>query len=185
MVDVGNFSAPQVRNGTQYFVRIDKYFKSDRIYGSFYRTLLTYGAASAIPSFSALNNNWQRAFRVNWAHTFTNNTLNEAIFAANRVEGVLGSGAKDYSVPSIAVQGVSTEGGQAFGVGFAQGDFIQHNYHWRDVLTHVRGTHTLKFSYEGGTATTWSHFKAHGLNPRSISTICWPSPRMPRTARIT
>jgi hypothetical protein len=149
LVDQGNFSAPQIRNGTQYFLRVDKYFKSDRIYGSFYRTLLNYGAASAIPAFSALNNNWQRAFQVNWTHNFTPTTLNEAIFAANRVEGVLGSGAKDYSVPSIAVQGINTEAGQAFGVGFAQGDFIQHNYHWRDVLSHVRGTHTLKFGYEG------------------------------------
>jgi len=34
-------------------------------------------------------------------------------------------------------------------VGFAQGDFIQHNYHWRDVVTHVQGAHTLKFGYEG------------------------------------
>ena len=41
------------------------------------------------------------------------------------------------------------DAGQAFGVGFAQGDFIQHNYHWRDVLTHVKGAHTLKFGYEG------------------------------------
>ncbi len=145
----GSFSAPQVRNGTQYFVRIDKGFKNDRIYGSFYRTLLNYGAASAIPEFSALNNNWQRAFQVNWNHSFSPTTMNEAIFAANRVEGVLGSGAKDYTVPSIAVTGVNTEGGQAFGVGFAQGDFIQHNYHWRDVLTHVRGAHALKFGYEG------------------------------------
>ena len=144
----GVFSAPQIRNGTQYFVRIDKGFSKDRIYGSFYRTLLTYGAASAIPAFSALNNNWQRAFQINENHTFSPTTVNEAIFAANRVEGVLGSGAKDYSVPSISVTGVSTEAGQAFGVGFAQGDFIQHNYHWRDVLTHVRGAHTLKFGYE-------------------------------------
>jgi len=149
LVDQASFSAPQVRNGTQYFVRADKYFKNDRIYGSFYRTVLQYGAASAIPAFSALNNNWQRAFQVNWAHNFSPTTINEAIFAANRVEGVLGSGAKDYSVPSIAVQGLSTEGGQAFGVGFAQGDFIQHNYHWRDILTHVKGAHTLKFGYEG------------------------------------
>jgi Carboxypeptidase regulatory-like domain/TonB dependent receptor len=147
--DSANFSAPQVRNGTQYFVRIDKAFKTDRIYGSFYRTLLTYGAASAIPAFSALNNNWQRALQVNWSHTFSNYTVNEAIFGTNRVEGVLGSGAKDYSVPSLSVTGMTTEGGQAFGVGFAQGDFIQHNYHWRDVLTHVRGAHTLKFGYEG------------------------------------
>lgn len=149
LVDQANFSAPQIRNGTQYFVRVDKYFKSDRIYGSFYRTVLNYGAASAIPQFSALNTNWQRALQVNWTHTFSPTTLNEAIFAANRVEGVLGSGAQDYTVPSIAVQGISTEAGQAYGVGFAQGDFIQHNYHWRDVLTHVRGTHTLKFGYEG------------------------------------
>jgi len=149
LIDVGNFSAPQVRNGTQYFVRVDKSLKKDRIYGSYYRTLLTYGAASAIPAFSALNNNWQWAMQVNETHTFSPRTLNEVIFGVNRIEGVLGSGAKDYSVPSIGVTGISTEAGQAFGVGFAQGDFIQHNYHWRDVLTHVRGVHTLKFGYEG------------------------------------
>ena len=61
----------------------------------------------------------------------------------------LGSGAKDYTVPSISVNGINADAGQAYGVGFAQGDFIQHNYHWRDVLTHVQGTHTLKFGYEG------------------------------------
>jgi len=149
MIDTGNFSAIQIRNGTQYFGRVDKVFRNDRIYGSFYRTVLNYGAASAITAFSALDNNWQRAFQVNYTHTFNARTLNEAIFGANRVEGTLGSGAKDYSVPSIAVNNVVTEGGQAFGTGFAQGDFIQHNYHWRDVLTHVRGAHTLKFGYEG------------------------------------
>ena len=52
-------------------------------------------------------------------------------------------------MPSISVNGINADGGMAYGVGFAQGDFIQHNYHWRDVLTHVRGTHTLKFGYEG------------------------------------
>ncbi|HXY49479.1 MAG TPA: TonB-dependent receptor [Terriglobales bacterium] len=149
MYDNANFSAPAIRDGTQYFVRIDKSFSKDRIYGSYYRTVLKYGSASAIPAFSTLNNNWQYALQGNWVHTFATSTLNEAIFGFNRVEGVLGSGAKDYSVPSIAVSGISTEGGQTFGVGFAQGDFIQHNYHWRDVLTHVRGTHTLKFGYEG------------------------------------
>ena len=54
-----------------------------------------------------------------------------------------------YSVPSVSVNGINVDSGQAFGVGFAQGDFIQHNYHWRDVLTHVKGAHTLKFGYEG------------------------------------
>ena len=149
MIDVGSFGATQIRNGTQYFARIDQGFKNERIYVSLFRTLLQTGAASPMPQFSALNNTWQVAGQAGWTHTFSLNTLNEATAGQSRVEGVLGSGAKDYTVPSISVNGINADGGQAYGVGFAQGDFIQHNWHWRDVLTHVRGTHTLKFGYEG------------------------------------
>src|SRR3954447_11420233 len=149
MIDQGSFGATQVRNGTQYFARIDQGFKQDRIYVSLFRTLLLTGAASPMPQFSALNNTWQVAGQASWTHTFSGTTLNEFTAGISRVEGVLGSGAKDYTVPSISVNGINADGGMAYGVGFAQGDFIQHNYHWRDVLTHVRGTHTLKFGYEG------------------------------------
>ncbi len=149
MIDTGSFGATAIRNGTQYFGRIDQSFKKERLYGSIFRTLLQTGAPSPMPDFSALNNTWQIGAQGTWAHTFSANSLNEATFGFNRVEGVLGSGAKDYTVPSISVNGINADGGQAYGVGFAQGDFIQHNYHWRDVLTHVRGTHTLKFGYEG------------------------------------
>jgi hypothetical protein len=149
MIDIGSFGATQIRNGTQYFARIDQGFRNDRIYVSLFRTLLETGAASPMPQFSALNHTWQVAGQASWTHTFSLNTLNEVTAGQSRVEGVLGSGAKDYTVPSISVNGINADGGQAYGVGFAQGDFIQHNYHWRDVLTHVRGTHTLKFGYEG------------------------------------
>jgi len=149
MIDQGSFGATQIRNGTQYFARVDQGFKRDRIYVSLFRTLLLTGAASPMPQFSALNNTWQVAGQASWTHTFSANTLNEFTAGLSRVEGVLGSGAKDYTVPSISVNGINADGGMAYGVGFAQGDFIQHNYHWRDVLTHVRGTHTLKFGYEG------------------------------------
>src|SRR5580658_5840264 len=149
-IDNSNFSAKALRNGTQYFGRVDKYFSKDRIYGSFYRTVLTYGAPGAIPQFSAANNqNWEYAVQFNETHTFNPNTLNEALFGVSRVEGTLGSGAQVYTVPNISVGGVNTENGEAFGAGFAQGDFIQKNYHWRDVLTHVQGAHTLKFGVEG------------------------------------
>jgi hypothetical protein len=150
MIDSGSFGGVQIRNGTQYFARLDKVFNRDRVYASLFRTLLTTGVASPMPQFSALNNTWQVAVQGVWTHTFSNTTLNDATFGMSRIEGVLGSGAKDYTVPSISVNGVNTvDGNQAFGVGFAQGDFIQHNYHWRDVLTHVQGAHTLKFGYEG------------------------------------
>jgi hypothetical protein len=149
MQNTGSFGATQIRNGTQYFARIDQGFAKDRIYVSLFRTLLENGAATPMPQFSALNNTWQVAGQASWTHTFSPNTLNEFTAGLSRVEGVLGSGAKDYTVPSISVNGINADAGQAYGVGFAQGDFIQHNYHWRDVLTHVRGTHTLKFGYEG------------------------------------
>ena len=65
MIDSGSFGATQIRNGTQYFARIDAPFKSDRIYASLFRTLLTSGAASAMPQFSALNPTWQVAGQLN------------------------------------------------------------------------------------------------------------------------
>ncbi len=144
MVDSGTFNGSNVINGTQYFVRVDKYFKNDRIYGSFFRTLQANPAPSAIPQFSTTNNYWERALQVNWTHTFNPNTLNEAIFAQNRIEGK-NDETGDFSIPGISVTGQSL----GYGLGFSQGDFIQHNYHWRDVLTHVRGAHVIKVGYEG------------------------------------
>ncbi len=149
MIDTATFGATSKRNGTQYFGRLDQVFKNDRIYASIFRTLLLTGAPSAMPQFSALNNTWQVAGQVSWTHTFSPTTLNDFTAGLSRVEGVLGSGAKDYTVPSISVNGINVDSGQAYGVGFAQGDFIQHNYHWRDVLTHVKGAHTFKVGYEG------------------------------------
>ena len=148
MIDSGFLGATAIRNGTQYFGRLDKAFKNDRVYASLYRTLLTSGAATATPQFSSLNPTWQVAPQVTWTHTFSPTFLNDAEFGISRVEGDLGTGAKDYTVPEISTD-INMDGGQAFGVGFAQGDFIQHNYHWRDVLTHVQGAHALKFGYEG------------------------------------
>ncbi|HTU32317.1 MAG TPA: TonB-dependent receptor [Candidatus Acidoferrum sp.] len=149
-IDSGTLNATAVRNGTQYFGRVDKYFGNDRIYGSFYRTVLSYGAPTAVPQFSPANDqNWEYAVQGNWSHTFSATTINQATFGESRVEGTLGSGAPIYSVPDVSVSGISADGGSAFGVGFAQGDFIQKNYHWRDVLTHIHGEHTLKFGYEG------------------------------------
>ncbi|MGB7284675.1 MAG: carboxypeptidase-like regulatory domain-containing protein [Candidatus Acidiferrum sp.] len=144
MIDSGTFNSANIINGTQYFVRVDKYFSKDRIYGSFFRTLQANPTADVIPQFSTTNNYWERALQVNWTHDFSPTTLNEAIFAQNRVEGK-NDETGDFTIPGIGVTGQSV----GYGLGFAQGDFIQHNYHWRDVLTHVRGAHVIKVGYEG------------------------------------
>ena len=38
--------------------------------------------------------------------------------------------------------------GRTWGDGFADGDYIQHSYHWRDVLTHIVGRHSFKAGFE-------------------------------------
>jgi len=144
MIDTGIFNSSNFRDGEQYFVRIDKHLKNDRIYGSAFWTNLRYGGPAVIPQFSTTNHNTQQALQINYTHVFSPSTLNEVIFAQNRIEGFIGE-TGDFTIPSIGVTGLSV----GYGVGFAQGNFIQHNYQWRDVLTHVRGTHVLKFGYEG------------------------------------
>jgi hypothetical protein len=144
VLDNGVFTSSAFRNGVQWNVRIDKYFKNDRIYGNFYRTTLNYGTSAVRPAFVTTNNTYQRAIQVNETHTFSPTTLNEAAFGTNRVEGIAPATGL-FSVPVISVTGLGT----GFGAGFAAGDFIQHNYHWRNVLTHIQGPHTLKFGYDG------------------------------------
>jgi hypothetical protein len=144
MIDNGVFNASSFRNGLQWNTRIDKYFAKDRIYGNFYRTTLNTGGPNVRPAFSTTSTFVTDSLQVNETHTLSPTTLNEAVFGYHKVQGIADL-TGDFTVPSVGVSGQ----GVGFGVGFAQGNFIQHNYHWRDVLTHVQGSHTLKFGYEG------------------------------------
>lgn len=144
VVDTGVFNSTRYRNGLQWSVRVDKYFKSDRIYGTFYKTNLSYGNSTIRPAFTTTNETYQHAVQVNETHTFSPSTLNEATFGTNYIEGITPKTGQ-FSIPVVNVTGL----GQGFGAGFAGGDFIQHNYHWRDVLTHISGSHNLKVGYEG------------------------------------
>lgn len=144
MLDQGVFNATNYRNGTQWSARVDKSFTNDRIYGSVFRTTLNTGGPALRAAFASTSKYFQYAWQVNEAHTFSPNTLNEAIAGGMRVEGITPASG-NFKVPVINVTGLGT----GFGNGFALGDFIQHNYHWRDVLTHIQGAHTLKAGYEG------------------------------------
>ena len=142
--DNGLFNATSFRNGLQWNARIDKNFTNDRLYGNIYRTTLNTGGPALRPAFTTTSNYYTWAWQANETHTFSPTTLNEAIVGGMRVEGIQPSSG-DFKVPVVNVQGLGT----GFGDGFALGDFIQHNYHWRDVLTHIHGAHTLKAGYEG------------------------------------
>jgi Carboxypeptidase regulatory-like domain len=143
VIDNGVQNSTNYRNGLQYNVRVDKYFSNDRLYGNFFRTTLDTGGPNVRPAFNTTSHYVTNSFQANETHTFSPTTLNEASFAFLRVEGISPQTGL-FSVPSITVNGVT-----GFGDGFALGDFVQHNYHWRDVLTHIQGSHSLRFGYDG------------------------------------
>ena len=160
LIDTGIFNGTNYRNGTQFNVRIDKYFKNDRIYGNTYRTVLDYGGPAIRPAFAATNHTILNAYQFSETHTFSPTTVNEASFGYMRDEGITPQTGL-FSVPLINVTGQGT----GFGNGFALGDFIQHNYHWRDVLTHVRGAHTFKFGYDGWFGDDVENFQGPHAQP--------------------
>ncbi|HEV2325442.1 MAG TPA: carboxypeptidase-like regulatory domain-containing protein [Terracidiphilus sp.] len=144
LLDQGNFAASDYRNASQYFIRGDKDFHHDRVYGTIYRTTLNTNGPSPRAAFNSTSKYYEWAAQANETHTFSPDTINEAAFGADRVEGI-SPATGNFEVPSVGVTGVGT----GYGDGFAQGDFIQHNYHWRDMLTHLVGNHDLQAGFEG------------------------------------
>jgi hypothetical protein len=144
VIDQGNFGSSTFNNSKQYNVRIDKYFEKDRLYGLFYRDTINNSNPNVRPAFKSANNYYTFSIQGNETHTFSPNTLNEAFFGYSRIEGFAPSSGL-FTVPIVNVTGINS----GFGVGFALGDYIQHSYHWRDVLTHIIGSHSIKAGYEG------------------------------------
>jgi hypothetical protein len=143
MIDNGVFNSTNFRNGTQWNIRGDKYFQKDRIYANFYRTVLDTGSGAFRPTLSETNHFTQWSVQGNETHTFSSNTLNEASLSFTRIEGIQPQ-TGNFEVPAINVNGINS-----IGDGFALGDFTQKNYHWRDVLTHIKGAHEIRIGYDG------------------------------------
>jgi hypothetical protein len=141
--DQGNFNSSSFNNSKQYNIRIDKYWKNDRAYGQFLRDTINSGGPALRPAFNTTGDDYTFSIQGNETHTFSPSTLNEAMFGYNRIEGISPKTGL-FDVPIIGVNQLGT----GWGDGFAEGDYIQHSYHWRDVLTHVMGAHSIKAGFE-------------------------------------
>jgi hypothetical protein len=149
---VSNLSPPY--NATQYGFRVDQYVGSnDRIYGNYANDSFTLGHPANVVGFSNhdIMANWYA--QANWTHTFSATMLNEMGFAANSVGGANGQGGTD-NVPDISVTGQSL----GFNSSWGPGEYRAHNYNWREVLSWVRGAHTLKFGANGSHAVEFGNF---------------------------
>ena len=144
VIDTASFNNITRNSGLQYSGRIDKYWSKDRVYVSAIRNRYTTVGQPARAAFRNTNNFYGIGVQANETHTFSPNLLNEVVFAANRIEGIQPESGT-FSVPVVGVTGLQ----QGFGTGFAQGDYYQHSYHWRDVVSFIHGKHDFKFGYEG------------------------------------
>ncbi len=154
MIDSADFNASEYRNADQYFIRGDEDLNKDHIYGTIFRTTLNTNAPNVYPAFTSTQKYWEWAMQANEIHTFNANTINQASFGADRVEGISPDTGL-FDAPVVNVTGV----GAGYGDGFAAGDFIQQNYHWRDMLTHLLGNHDIQGGFEGMFGTDVEYFQ--------------------------
>ena len=158
--DTGVFNASNYRNGLQYNVRIDKYFKKDRIYGNYFQTTLQTGGPTLRPGMPNAAQYNVHSFQANETHTFSPKLLNEAAFGFLRMEGLV-SPTGPFHVPIISVTGWSAN----IGVSSPHENYVQHHEIWRDALTYLWRSHTLQFGYEGFHGDSNAYFAQWASQP--------------------
>ncbi len=145
---VQNVSLPVApkNNGLQWTFRIDRYLRDgkDRINGSFFRKTPDVIGPNLRPAFDTLNafvgiTNYSN---IDWTHTFSPNLLNDAAFGITRISGL--GVCNNCQVPPINVAILSP----GFGTGFAPAEFLQNDFHWRDVVSYNHGKHAWKAGFE-------------------------------------
>jgi len=145
VVDNGVFNSSTYRQGLQYNIRVDKYFKKDRAYANYYRTGLDLGGPSVRVGHGAPQHYIVRSIQANETHTFNSNTINEVGFGLLRMEGLINP-TGPFHVPIITLTtGWSTQ----LGVSKADENYVQHHYVWREALTHIYRSHSLSIGYQG------------------------------------
>jgi hypothetical protein len=146
IIDNGVFNASTYRQGLQYNIRVDKYFKKDRAYANYYRTGLDLGGPSIRVDHGTPQHYIVRSIQGNETHTFNSSTVNEAAFGVLRMEGLINP-TGPFHVPIITI---STDGWSTpLGVSKADENYIQHHYVWHEALTRVYHSHSLSAGYEG------------------------------------
>ncbi len=158
--DSGVFNGTAPNASYQYSARVDKNFDHDRLNGLFVRNTIAYSAPSPRPQFETNSNLYTLSLQGNETHTFSAHLLNEAFAGYNRIEGFTPNKGL-FSVPVVNV----TNLGVGFGDANPYEDYIQHGFHWRDVVTYIRGGHAFKFGYEGWHGDDLAYFAGRYSQP--------------------
>src|SRR5215469_6207535 len=150
--DIGNvnFQPDSFRKGAQFNLRIDHELRpgKDKIYGTAYRTGLTSQAGGIRPEFNRAIDEWTYFGNLNETHIFAANLVNEFRGGVSQLNG--NEHNTILSVPLINISG----GVASFGIAEdstiqnVPGNWWQTNWDFKDTLTWVHSTQTLKFGVE-------------------------------------
>jgi len=144
LVDISNTTTEFPHNGYQYHGRVDQNFPNskDRIYASMFAGSLT-GAGDTNPRAAfqtdGVQNQWFGA--VNYTHIFGPSLVNEAGYGFSRIS--FNEPCRDCQLLYTGINGIQNFGNGGSPVGFSQNDF-----HFRDMVSIVRGRHALKTGFE-------------------------------------
>ena len=143
LLQPGVLSLSTPRNGIQWNVRGDQIFGtgSNRLYGNFYRMTATQSSLTPRPAFNTTPPAETDYATVNFVHTFSPVLVNEAAMGYTLNYGA--SPVAHPSVPAINVTGMS-----GFGAGWGPAGFVQNDFHWRDMLSYNRGSHSFKVGFD-------------------------------------
>jgi len=142
MLVQGTWTRSPFRNGLAYNFRVDEYLSTaDRLYGSYVYSESERETLEVREAFSYSTLYHTKAAQANWTHTFNPTTINQFTFGGTSIYGgEMTAGL--FQIPSMSITNSAS-----VGQGTAN-TYAQKNFNWRDVVTWVKGTHTLNF---GGT----------------------------------
>jgi hypothetical protein len=158
--DQGIFNGTAPNQSYQYSARIDKVFNKDRVNGFFVRNTIANSAPSPRPQFTTSSNLYTFSLQGNETHTFSDHLLNEAFAGYNRIEGYTPNKGL-FTVPVVNV----TNLGVGWGDANPYEDYIQHGFHWRDVVTYIRSSHDFRIGYEGWHGNDLAYFAGRYSQP--------------------
>ncbi|MCU1261376.1 MAG: hypothetical protein JWO80_4261 [Bryobacterales bacterium] len=130
------------RPAGQWNTRLDQYARSfrDRVFFNYFNYFSNAQTANPRPIQRITQPNYGMYGKANWSHTFSPSLVNEASMTLGRVDGATPP-TVDPSLPSITVTGLQ---------GFSQSQigWVHANYNWHDVVSWMRGNHSLKFGVD-------------------------------------
>ena len=143
LLQSGILSTSTPRDGIQWNARVDQIFGngSNRLYANVFRMTSTESSPGPRPAFNTNPPAEADYASVNFTHVFTPNLVNEAAMGFTLDFGA--SPVAHPSVPAINVTGMT-----GFGAGWGPAGFVQNDFHWRDMVSYNRGSHSFKFGFD-------------------------------------